>query len=203
MSTQVQTAIQQALDCLWEEAIETNLLILENNPLDLNTLNRLGKAYAAIGDKEAAKKTYQQALKIDKYNSVALRNLKLLAITGSNVPTTDLVQEDFIEVPGLTKTVDLIKPADKKILLSLCCKQILTLSPKAHLVSIQTANKATIGCLPDDLSMKLKKLLKSGYQYQVCLKNATDKNVSVFIRELKRPNKKTALPSFSRTHLSK
>ena len=76
MTTLTQIAINQALNCLWEEAITTNLQILENIPSDINTLNRLGKAYAAIGDKEASKDTYQKVLKYDKYNSVALKNLK-------------------------------------------------------------------------------------------------------------------------------
>jgi len=203
MTTKTQTAIQQALDCLWEDAIDTNLQLLEENPCDINTLNRLGKAYAAVGDKGAAKQTYQKVLEYDKYNSVALRNLKLLTIAGSNIPTTDLVKEDFIEISGLTKTTTLIKPADKKVLLSLCCKQVLTLTPKARLISISTAEKTYIGSLPDDLSLKLKKLLTQGYSYQVCLKNATDKEVSIFIRELHRPSKKTALPSFTKSHFSK
>lgn len=203
MTTKIQTAIQQALDCLWEDAIETNLELLEQDPNDIKTLNRLGKAYAAIGDKSAAKQTYQRVLEYDKYNTVALRNLKLLSITGSNIPTTDLVQEDFIEIPGLTKTTTLIKSADKKILLSLCCKQALNLIPKSHLVAITTHDKTYIGSLPDDLSLKIKKLLTQGYHYQVCLKNATDKEASVFIREIKRPIKKTALPSFIKIHISK
>lgn len=198
MSTQTQIAINLALNCLWEDAIIANLAVLEANPSDIATLNRLGKAYAAIGDKDSAKKMYQKVLDFDKYNSVALKNLKLLSIAGSNIPTTDLVKEDFIETPGITKTTQLIKLADKQTLLSLCCKQELNFKPKGHLISLITNSKTYIGTLPDDLSHKINIFLKKGYCYQVCLKSASDKNASIFIRELKRPTKKNLLPTFSK-----
>ncbi len=198
MSTNIQLAIQLALQCRWDEAIELNLQLLASNPTDIATLNRLAKCYLQLGDKDLAKKTYQQVLTHDKYNAVALKSLKTLSLTPSIDPSC-LCQEDFIETPGLTKTSSLIKVADRKTLSSLSCKQVLAFKPKTHLVSVVTENSKTyVGSLPDDLSLKIIKNLKLGYIYQVCLKSATENMASIFIRELKRPNKKGILPSFQR-----
>lgn len=200
MPTLIQQAIDCSLKCLWEEAIDLNLQILEATPGDISTLNRLAKCYLQLGDKASAKETYQKVLTYDKYNAVAQKNLKTLSLATSISPA-DLCAEDFIESPGLTRTSSLIKVADRNILAGLTCKQSLIFKPKTRLVSVTTQSGTYVGSLPDDLSLKLKKLLTSGYSYQVCLKSAGGNAVSIFIRELKRPHKKNALPSFNRSHI--
>lgn len=200
MTTLIQQAIDASLKCLWDEAIDLNLEILTQNPTDIATLNRLAKCYLQLGDKKSAKETYRKVLEHDKYNSVALKNLKTLNLAVSTSPN-ELVREDFIENPGITRTSVLIKVAGREVLATLSCKQLLVLKPKVRLISVSTTKGVYVGTLPDDLSLKLKKLLATGYAYQVCLKSATDNMASVFIRETKRPNKKNVLPSFNRTHI--
>lgn len=200
MTTLIQQAIDCSLKCLWDEAIDLNLEILQQTPNDIATLNRLAKCYLQLGDKKSAKTTYLKVLEHDKYNSVALKNLKTLNLAVATSPN-ELVREDFIENPGLTKTSSLIKVAGREVLATLSCKQILVLKPKVRLISVSTTKGTYVGTLPDDLSLKLKKLLDHGYEYQVCLKSATDNMASIFIREIKRPNKKNVLPSFNRAHI--
>ncbi len=200
MSTQIQTAIDLSLECRWEEAIDQNLLILESTPNDISALNRLGKCYFEIGDKDSAKSTYQKVLTLDKYNSVAIRNLRTISLNGSSSSTAVLVREDFIETPGVTKSTTLIKLADRNVLVTLSCKQELNFKPKTRLVSVTTSTGTYIGSLPDDLSLKIMGLLDQGYQYQICLKSSTDNQASIFIRETKRPSKASALPSFVKLH---
>jgi len=137
-------------------------------------------------------------LSLDKYNSVALKNLRVLPHQKVSCTANPLSREDFIEESGLTKTVFLIKVASRELLLSLCCKEIFYLTPKSRLISVTSADGTYIGSFPDDLSLRLKWLLTHGYSYTVCLKNASDNSVCVFLRELKRPTRKTALPSFSK-----
>lgn len=193
-------AIQAALRGDWEAAVEINLEILSTSPQNIQALNRLGRAYTELGQKEAAGDAYKQVLKIDKYDTIASKNLKLLPHQKNNLAEVVLANEDFIELPGITKSTQLIKVASRDILLSLSCKQKLDLVPKTRLVSVQTEDKISIGCLPDDLSLKLLKLMKSGYEYCACLKGASDSNATIFIRELKRPKRVSATPSFSRTN---
>lgn len=196
-------AIKAALSGDWETAVEINLEILSTSPQNIQALNRLGRAYTELGQKEAASDAYKQVLKIDKYDSIASKNLKLLPHQKNNLASVILAEEDFIELPGITKSSQLIKVASRDILLSLSCKQKLELVPKTRLVSVQTEDKISIGCLPDDLSLKLKSLMKSGYEYCACLKGSSDNGATIFIRELKRPKRASAAPTFSRANNAK
>lgn len=192
-------AIQAALSGDWENAVEINLEILENDPRNIAALNRLGKAYTELGQKEAAKDAYEQVLKIDKYDSIATKNLKLLPHQKNGTANIQLADEDFIELPGITKNSSLIKVASRDVLLALTCKQTVLFVPRTRLMAVTTEDGTCIGCLPDDLSLKLKSLLKSGYTYSACLKSASDSAVSIFIRETKRPKRASAGPTFSRS----
>ena len=193
-------AIRAALQGDWETAVEINLEILSTNPNNIAALNRLGRAYTELGQKEAAKDAYNQVIKIDKYDTIATKNLKLLPHQKNNLSSMVLAEEDFIELPGITKSTQLIKVASRDVLLSLVCKQKLTLVPRTRLVAVTTEDKSCIGCLPDDLSLKLKELMDSGYAYTACLKGASDNTVTIFIRELKRPKRPSASPTFSRSN---
>lgn len=194
-------AIKSALSGDWEAAVEYNLEILSESPQNIPALNRLGRAYTELGQKEAAKDAYDQVLKIDKYDTIATKNLKLLPHQKNNMASVILSDEDFIELPGFTKSTMLIKVASRDILLSLVCKQRLTLAPRTRLVAIMTDDNICIGCLPDDLSLKLNELIKDGYEYSACLKGASDNTATIFIREIKRPKRPSAGATFSRANL--
>lgn len=198
MSNLQKQAIQASLENNWEIAIDLNNSILEETPNDLAALNRLAKAYTELGQKESAKTVYQKVLKIDKYNPIATKNLRLLPDKNGN---SDIItsKEDFVEEMGITKSVSLVKTASKDVLASLCCKQSLMLAPRSRLIAVNAGKNTYIGCLPDDLSLKLKKKITAGYKYSVCLKSSTDSMAVVFIREIKRPNRITASPTFMRT----
>lgn len=191
-------AIKAALAGDWETAVELNLEILANTPDHLGSLNRLGRAYTELGQKDAAKSAYNRVLSLDKYNAVATRNLKLLPHQQNGTTPIPLSDENFIELPGLTKSTLLIKVANRSTLLGATCKQQLCLSQRAKLIAITTTDGTYLGCLPDDLSLRLKALLKLGYTYSVCLKCASDNSATIFIRELSRPKKSSASPTFSR-----
>ena len=192
----VRSAINASLACNWEEAIDLNLQVLANNPDDIGALNRLARAYTELDQKTSAKEIYQRVLTIDKFNSIALKSLKMLPNKNSVVDKVN-IEEDFIEELGITKTVKLTKLASKNILLTLYCKEPLTLKPRARLVSIERSDGARIGSLPDDLSLRIGKLIKASYAYKACIKSATDNTVTIFMREVKRPSRITASPSFA------
>ncbi len=191
-------AIKAALASDWETAVEYNLEILAGDTDNIPALNRLGHAYTELGQKDAAKNAYQQVLAIDKYDTIATKNLKVLPHQKNTSNSITLIEEDFIELPGITKSSTLIKVASRETLLSLCCKQSLKLSPRTRLVAVTTEDNTYIGSLPDDLSRKLQDLLKQGYCFSACLKGATDNSATIFLRELKRPKRPSATPSFSR-----
>lgn len=198
MQDKAKLAVQASLDGNWEEAVEYNTQILMSEPDNIAALNRLGRAYIELDQKDSAKEIYQRVISLDKYNPVALRGLKTLPVKKIS-HDMESSSETFIEEPGLTKSTPLIKLASRDVLLATNCRQPLTLVPRGRLVALKTTHGQVLGCLPDDLSLLLGSLLKSGYHYHACIKSVTDSQVTVFLREVKRPGRVTAAPSFSRT----
>lgn len=191
-------AVRAALSGDWETAVELNLEILAELPQNIPALNRLARAYTELNQKDAAKDAYEQVLRLDKYDIIATKNLKLLPHQKNNMADISLASETFIEMPGLTKSTLLIKVASRDILLSLVCKQKLALVPRSRLVAVLSEDKTCIGCLPDDLSLKINESLKDGYTYSTCIKGVTDNTATIFIREVSRPLKSSSAATFSR-----
>lgn len=195
-------AIDAALKCDWERVIDYNHAILQDSPLDIKALNRLAKGYMELGQKNQAEEAYDKVLQLDKYNTVAQKNLKLLP--RKNSTASSIAEEDFIEQPGETKTSPLIKLASREIIAELYAKQPLSLRPQGKLVAVYTQdNSVRIGSLPDDLSFKIKKLIEKGYKYAACIKAVEEGNIHVFVREIKRPKRYEEMHSFSATTLHK
>lgn len=191
-------AIQTALTGNWEEAIKLNKTLIEENPVDVEALNRMGLAYTILGKNKLARDTYQKVLDIDPLNSIAIKNLKKI----KNEPSKNsqdseiiLVNNIFLEETGRTKVVDLINLAQAEILLTLQTGQAVDLSVKRQKAFISQGSKY-IGVLPDDIGKRLIKLIKGGNKYEAFVKSTNHQNVTIFIRELKRATKFKDHPSF-------
>jgi tetratricopeptide (TPR) repeat protein len=59
-----------------EEAIAVNTAILQRAPDDVVAMNRLGRAYEAIGSLAQAKETFEQAVAVDPDNAIAIGRLR-------------------------------------------------------------------------------------------------------------------------------
>ena len=59
-----------------EEAIAINTAILQHDADDVVAMNRLGRAYEAMGLLEQAKQTFQQAIAADPDNAIAIGRLR-------------------------------------------------------------------------------------------------------------------------------
>jgi hypothetical protein len=195
-------AIKCALENKWSDAIQANLDILQQNPQDIDTLNRLGFAYLQTSNMEDAGKTYQKVLDIDMSNPIAKKNLKKIQSVSSGSTTNTLrsfelnVNDLYIEEAGKTKTVELKNVADKKALSTLQTGEQVNLVPKRSKIFIQNAAKTYIGVLPDNIGMRLKEYIQGGNEYKAIIKSVSDKNVVVFIKEMKKAPKYKNQPSF-------
>jgi len=58
-----------------EQAVAINTLILRRVPQDTVAMNRLGRAYDALGSLEQAEATFRRALAVDPSNAIARRRL--------------------------------------------------------------------------------------------------------------------------------
>lgn len=201
-----QRAVQAALKGNWEEAQELNQEIIEKSPNDRDAQNRLARAYFELGKLPKAITLYKQVLKNDPYNTIAqkavsrLEGLKARGHTKNHTAGNETSQaSSFLEEPGKTKTATLINLGSPEALENLNVAEHVKLIPSAHRVSVETEDGNFIGRLPDDLSTRIIKLTRAGNQYDACIKSTNPKAIKVFIRELKRGDKVTDIPSFPQT----
>ncbi|MEK7165873.1 MAG: hypothetical protein AAB874_03660 [Patescibacteria group bacterium] len=200
-STLANQAVRAALAQNWKEAIKLNQELLNQDVEDVVTLNRLAFAHLKSGNITTAKSVYKKVLKIDKYNPIAIKNLKWLdQLTKHDFHTDQSASPSptiFLEEPGKTKIVGLVHLAPAKALCNLMTAQAVTLNHKKHTIEIRDTKGTYIGALPDDIAHRLRTLAKAGNTYDVYIKNVQKNTVVVFIRELKRSKKFADLPSFT------
>ena len=195
-----QKAISAALKANWEEAVRLNKLILKQDSKDVDALNRLARAHVELGEIGKAKKIAQKTLKIDPFNTIAAKSLQKWRKLrkGEKTGKATLSAGAFLEEPGKTKMVSLLHLGDsKKVLVKLDAGDEVRFKSGSHRVSVYTLDGKYIGRLPDDLSARLRKLIRRGNEYQVLIKSSEPQEVKVFIRETKRAKKFADTPSFS------
>lgn len=190
-------AIQAALDSKWDDALELNQKLSEIEPGNVDCLNRLARTHFELGSYSQAKKLYEKVLELDPYNTIAQKNLKKVALfkkDGKTVNTNGLNHitispSFFLEEPGLTKIVTLIKVAEPQRLLTLCSGQMVNIVPKNRGITVTDANNAYLGVFPDDTSHHLLRLIAGGNKYQAFIKSIKPNSVSLLIREVFRSKK--------------
>ncbi|OGG13921.1 hypothetical protein A2875_00975 [Candidatus Gottesmanbacteria bacterium RIFCSPHIGHO2_01_FULL_46_14] len=196
-----QSAIAQALRQNWKGATIINSELVKMDKDDIDAINRLGFAFMKLGQITHAKRIFEQALKIDPYNQIALKNNKRLTTLKRKDVSAPVGQNLspllFLEEPGKTKIVALVNPPPAHMLLTLTSGQEVTLKPRNHCVEIRTGKNAYLGALPDDLSFKLLKFLNGGNRYQVHVKSIGKNFLTVIIRELERGSQFANSPSFT------
>lgn len=197
-------AIQAALSANWEEAVALNQQILEIESQNVEALNRVARAYFELGDFEQSKKHYQTSLKIDPYNQIAAKFLKRIEVfdkkgakpnghkNGASTFNLDL----FIEEPGKTKVVNLLKVAEPQKLSLLSSGDEVLLNPKNRNVSVTDADGHYIGVIPDNVSHQLQRLIKGGNKYQAFIKTVKTNSLTILIREVYRSARFKNQPSF-------
>lgn len=204
-----QLAINSALSNNWAQALELNLQILEQEPNNVDTLNRTARAYFELGKLPQAKKYYQQALTADPYNQIAYKFLKKIEMCNKkgvlrpgNAPEQPECPERyslldlFIEEPGKTKQVSLLKLAEPQKLSFLCSGEIVKLLPKTRYITVTNQHGEYLGSLPDDISRRLIKFIHGGNKYQALIKNIKNNSLTILIRETYRSSRFKNQPSF-------
>lgn len=194
-----QKAIAAALLGNWPEAQNHNLKIIAQNPKDIDALNRLARCYAELGLSKKAVTTCQKVLKIEPFNSIALKSTKKwksLKPGEKQNGQTSLSPELFLEEPGKTKLVQLVHVGDLRTLAKLDSGDEVGVNPKSHRIPVLSLDGKYVGRLPDDLSARLRKLIEAGGSYKVLIKSIDSKGVTVFIREVKKADSFKDSPSF-------
>lgn len=194
-------AIQTALRGDWQNATLLNKALLNDNPNDIEALNRLAFAFTFLDKIKEAKATYKKVLEIDALNPIALRSLKRLTdIEGLTKSVKNLsaiyVRNAFLEETGKTKIIGLVNVAQPRVIASLRIGQPLTISIKRLKIFIQDLEKQYVGALPDDIGKRLIKFIKGGNVYETFVRSADNHRVLVFVKETKRVSRFKNQPSF-------
>lgn len=201
-------AIKASLNHSWKEAIKLNLSILKKNSQDVDALNRLAKAYLQSGLKTKAETTYKKVLRLDKYNPIAKKSLDMIKSYRvirklSPTPSSIDFSSAFLEEPGSTKTVSLIRLGETQLLSHLQPGDEIKLIAHEHCVSAVTLGQDYLGRLPDDLASRLRLFIKAGNTYQAWIKSIDQVSkppiAKIFVRELTRSRKFRHTPSFPAT----
>lgn len=204
-------AIDAALDSRWKEALKINKKIIKIDPQNVDALNRQAKAYLELGKANLAKKYYSEALKIDPYNPIAQKNLKMMKSLKTNrryplLPGPDgqnssfchtkLSPSLFLQEPGKTKMVNLLKVAEPQKLIAAFVGMKVEMVVKNRKITVIDSNGAYLGVLPDDISHHLLRLSKGGNKYELFVQSIRVNSLSVIIKETFRSKKFKNQPSF-------
>lgn len=190
-----QKAITAAKQQDWQAAVDFNLSLLEYRPKDLGALNRLGVAYSQLGKPKKAQGAFKKVLDFDKSNSLAKKHLEnLKKKQQANIPAFS--KQHFIEEPGKTKTVELHRLAGKQVLQKLSVGQSCILKPKSRYISVETEEGIYIGALPEDLSYRLSKLIKTGNLYSCLVRSCSSCECNVYLKEEQRSRRNEHHNSF-------
>lgn len=198
-----QQAIDAALDSNWERALKLNKQIISLEPQNVDALNRQAKAYMELGKINLAKKYYSEALKFDPYNPIALKNLKIIKSfkvrggeNNTNGQRIKLSAALFLQEPGKTKIVNLLKVAEPQKLSKAFCGMKVNIAIKGKKITVVDENNNYLGVLPDDVSHHLIRLIKGGNKYDLVIKSVKVNGLSIMIKETFRSKKFKNQPSF-------
>ncbi|MDO5561642.1 MAG: tetratricopeptide repeat protein [bacterium] len=175
------TAINAAKKSDWAAAINANLEILNSSANNIPALNRLGFAYLQLGKLRKASQTFNEVLELDKSNLIAKRQLE--NIKNKIITTPQFQAQNFVEEPSKSKIIALNRLASKQILESLHVGQELVLKPKSRFISVETLDKQYLGSMPEDISLRLSKLIIDGNRYLCQLHSSSSNSCTIFVRE--------------------
>lgn len=197
-----QKAIDAALDSRWQDALKLNKKIIKLDPQNVDALNRQARVYMELCKFNLAKKYYSQVVKIDPYNPIAVKNLKIIKSfksDGQNFTPNGgfrLSPSLFLQEPGKTKIVSLLKVAEPQKLSHVFCGMKVGMIIKNRKITILDTNGDYLGVLPDDTCHLMLRLLKGGNKYDLFIKSIRVNGLSVMIKEVFRSRRFKNQPSF-------
>ncbi len=195
-------AIDAALENKWAEALKINKKIIKLDPQNIDALNRLAKACIELGKCNLAKKYYNEVLKVDPYNPIAQKNLKIIKsfkARGKDFVSCSkgrLSPSLFLQEPGKTKVVNLLKVAEpQKLSHAFCGMEVMAAITNRKITIIDSAGNY-LGVFPDDINHRLIRLFKGGNKYELFIKSVKVNSLSVIIKETFRSKRFKNQPSF-------
>lgn len=180
-------AIDLAMQARWQEAVAVNEEIIQSFPEDVESYNRLGRAYMELGQFDKAKEAYKNTVRLEPYNAIANRNLRRLndlkETAKAQVETDKVEPEQFIEEIGKAGVVTLVDLAPKE-------KRALTVAGDKALVKLEgsylvvyNAHGDYLGKVEPKQATRLIRLMLGGNKYSAVVVKSSADGMTVMIRE--------------------
>jgi len=196
----VDEAIELALANRWVEAVQVNRGIMDRFGPDEDTLNRLGKAYTELGQRDEAVEAYKGTLKLNPVNPIAVKNLsKLQALRGGQPAPTSRAKVDvdaFIEETGKTSLTALHVHAEGDPCTKVAGGDPVKLMVAGDTMNVETARGIYLGHLEHALGRRLIKFLEGGNKYSGAVATCEGGAVKIILRETYQDPKFFGRPSF-------
>ena len=200
-------ATAAALEADWPRAADLNQKLIDVAPDDLEARNRLGRALLELGRLDEAKVAFAEVLKIEPYNSIALRGNSRVATlqehkTKAFTTTTRTQPRLFIEDMGKTGILRLINPAPTHVLAKYSPGAECELREQEGLLAVHARDGDLIGFLEPKVGRRLIDLIRTGNQYVAAIVSNDPANARVAIREVFSSGENASRISFPGHHRS-
>ncbi len=177
-----------AMQARWQEAVEINKEIIAQFPEDVDTYNRLGRAYMELGQYKLSREAYQKAVELDPYNAIANRNLRRLKDmkdTGKVEVETDKVEpQKFIEEIGKAGVVTLEELAQKEKRASTVAGDKAVLKIDGSYLVVENSRGEYLGRVEPKHAPRLIRLMLGGNKYSAAVVKSTADGMTVMVREV-------------------
>jgi tetratricopeptide (TPR) repeat protein len=181
-------AIDMAMQARWQEAAEINKEIIAAFPEDVDTLNRLGRAYMELGQYNLAREAYQKTVKLDPYNTIANRNIRRLndmKDMGKTEIETDKVEpQKFIEEIGKAGVVTLEELAQKEKRAATVAGDKAVLKIDGSFLAVENSRGEYLGRIEPKHAPRLIRLMLGGNKYSAAVVKSTADGMTVMVREI-------------------
>ncbi len=201
MRRQSKYAIALAMEGRWREAVEANKAIITEFPEDIDSYNRLGRAYMEMGEYKQAHDAYTYAKQLDPHNSIAEKNIHRIAhlIEAGVKPeesSSKFEPNIFIEETGKAGVVKLCQLAPKKDLAKVDAGDRVFLKISDSNLVVENNRNEYLGLIEPKYSQRLIRFMNGGNQYSATVTSVSDDNLTVIIRETYQHPSQLGLLSF-------
>jgi hypothetical protein len=180
-------AIDLAMQARWTEAADVNLELTKDFPNDVDSFNRLGRAYMELGKYTLARGAYSRAQALDPYNAIAARNLRRLndlSETDNEEVETDRVEpHQFIEELGKSGVVALHELSPKEDRARMVAGDRVTLRPDGGHLSVFNSRGVYMGKVDTKFAPRLVRLMAGGNEYAASVVKSVMDMMTIIIRE--------------------
>jgi hypothetical protein len=181
-------AIDMAMQARWSEAVELNIALTRDFPNDVDSFNRLGRAYMELGKYSLAREAYSQAQGLDPYNAIAARNLRRLndlsESDNEEVETDRVEPHQFIEELGKSGVVTLHELSPKEDRARMVAGDRVTLRAESGNLNVYNSRGVYMGKVDTKFAPRLVRLMAGGNQYAASVVKSTMDMMTVIIREI-------------------